>query len=426
MGEDSVPGRFVITNVRVFDGEVVVDADTVTCAGGVITEVGQGPPAGAEEIVDGGGGTLLPGLIDAHVHPTHQGLRQAVLFGVTTVFEMGGAPRSQEDRARIAADDQLADILSAAVPLTAVCGHPNELLVSREELFPPEGGCRPEAARIPGLANPGDLPEFIAGQVRGGADFIKLLAEEGTVLAAPGLPELSENVFAAAVREAHGHDKLVVAHALTYDATLQMLRTGADGLTHIFLDRPPTAEIVNAIAEAGAFVIPCLVLNRSITGTTGEDLAADPRVSSRLDETWLRALNGSFNTWPAGDFNSSLQTVAALHRAGVPILAGTDAAVPDEEYGGLAQGASLHHELQLLVHAGLTPTDALRAATSLPAKHFGLHDRGVIRPGARADLLLVHGDPTTTITDTLNTHTTWRHGTPTSQPQESVIMRTLS
>jgi imidazolonepropionase-like amidohydrolase len=409
----SIVDGFSVTNVRIFNGEEVEDADTVTCAGGVITGVGHGPRAGAE-VIDGGGGTLLPGLIDAHVHPTEQGLRQAVMFGVTTVFEMGGAPRSREERARIATDAQLADSLSAGLPLTAVCGHPNELLVSRDKLFPPEGGCHPEAALIPGLADPADLPEFIAGQVHAGADFIKLLAEEGTVLAAPGLPELSENVFAAAVLEAHGHDKLVVVHALTYDATLQMLRTGADGFAHIFLDRPPTDEIVNAIAEAGMFVIPCLVLNRTITGTTGEDLAADQRVSSRLDETWLRTLRGSFNTWPVGDFDSSLQTVAALHRVGVPILAGTDTAAPDEEYGGLAQGASLHHELQLLVQAGLTPIEALRAATSLPARHFGLHDRGVIRPGARADLLLVDGDPTTTITDTLATHTTWRHGIPTA------------
>src|ERR1700744_287695 len=94
---------FSVTNVRIFDGEEVVDADTVTCAGGVITRVGHGPSAGTE-VIDGGGGTLLPGLIDAHVHPTEQGLRQAVTFGVTTVLEMGGAPRSREERARIAAD----------------------------------------------------------------------------------------------------------------------------------------------------------------------------------------------------------------------------------------------------------------------------------------------------------------------------------
>jgi imidazolonepropionase-like amidohydrolase len=404
------PGRYAITNTKVFDGEVLIDADTVICVDGVIEDVGHAPPPPDATVIDGRGGTLLPGLIDAHVHPDDQGLRQSALFGVTTVVEMGGAPRSREDRARIADDDELADIRSAGVPLTAMCGHPNELLVSVDELLGPDGRCHPEVARMPGLENPDDLPEFIAQRVREGSDFIKLLAEEGTVLDAPGLPELSESVFAAAVREAHGHDKLVVAHALTYDATLEMLRVGVDGLTHVFLDRPPTADIIDAIARAGVFVIPCLVLNRSITGTTGEDLATDHRVSSRLGDAWLRGLRSSFGTYPDGDFTWSLQTVEALHRAGVPILSGTDTSGPDEQYGGLAQGASLHHELQLLVQAGLSTIEALRAATSLPARLFGLQDRGVIRPGARADLLLVDGDPTTNIADTLATRAVWRRG----------------
>ena len=64
----------------------------------------------------------------------------------------------------------------------------------------------------------------------------------------------------------------------------------------------------------------------------------------------------------------------------------------------MAHGASVHHELQLLVTAGLTPVQALRAATATPARRFGLTDRGRITPGARADLLLVDGDATTTTT----------------------------
>jgi imidazolonepropionase-like amidohydrolase len=401
---------YAIRNVKVFDGESVVDASTVTFSDGVITDVGHGlPPAGAT-VVDGAGGTLLPGLVDAHVHPDDDGLALAVSFGVTTVVEMGGAPRSQEDRARIAGDDRLADIRSAGLPLTAVCGHPNELFVPMEKLIGPDGGHHPEAAPMPGLANPDELPAFIAQRVQEGSDFIKLLAEEGTVLNAPGLPELGEDVFAAAVREAHGHGKLVVGHALTHDATVEMLRVGVDGLAHLFLDRAPTDEIVDAIARSGVFVIPCLVLNRSITGTTGEDLAADDRVSSRLSEEWLRALRSSFSTYLEGDYRFSRQTVNALHRAGVRIIAGTDAARAEEKHGGLAQGASLHHELQLLVEAGLSNVDALRAATSSPAHAFGLADRGVIRRGARADLLLVDGDPTSTISDTLATRAVWRRG----------------
>lgn len=76
----------------------------------------------------------------------------------------------------------------------------------------------------------------------------------------------------------------------------------------------------------------------------------------------------------------------------------------------MAHGASVHHELQLLVQAGLTPVEALRAATSTPARRFGLADRGRILEGLRANLLLVDGDPTRHISDTLNLRQVWRRG----------------
>jgi len=102
--------------------------------------------------------------------------------------------------------------------------------------------------------------------------------------------------------------------------------------------------------------------------------------------------------------------VRALHDAGVDILAGSDVSEPIPILGGLAHGASLHHELQLLVQGGFTPVQALRAATSVPARRFSLTDRGRIVPGARADLLLVDGDPTITISDTLSARAVWRRG----------------
>ena len=78
----------------------------------------------------------------------------------------------------------------------------------------------------------------------------------------------------------------------------------------------------------------------------------------------------------------------------------------------MAHGASVHHEMQLLVRAGLTPLRAITAATATTARRFGLHDRGRISTGARANLLLVDGDPTVDITNTLNTRQVWRRGTP--------------
>jgi imidazolonepropionase-like amidohydrolase len=96
---------------------------------------------------------------------------------------------------------------------------------------------------------------------------------------------------------------------------------------------------------------------------------------------------------PGASFDSARASVAAAYRAGVPVLAGTDTNTDAEAPGSFTFGDSLHHELELLVDAGLSTTDALRAATVLPAEHFGLTDRGVIAPGRRADLVLVEGDP---------------------------------
>jgi hypothetical protein len=107
------------------------------------------------------------------------------------------------------------------------------------------------------------------------------------------------------------------------------------------------------------------------------------------------------------DFANALAAIRALHDAGVPVLAGTDAPNP-----GTAHGASIHRELELLVKAGLTEAQALAAATSLPASAFGLSDRGRIAPGLRADLVLVKGDPASDITATRDIVSIWKAGFP--------------
>src|SRR5207302_10629981 len=100
------------------------------------------------------------------------------------------------------------------------------------------------------------------------------------------------------------------------------------------------------------------------------------------------------------------EAIDQLRPVHVPILAGTDAPNPGTEHG-----ASMHGELALLVQAGLTPFEALEAATANPAKAFRLSDRGEIAPGKRADLLLVKGDPGADITATRNIVGIWKAGT---------------
>ena len=113
---------------------------------------------------------------------------------------------------------------------------------------------------------------------------------------------------------------------------------------------------------------------------------------------------------PGPGYHNAQSLVGLLHQAGVPILAGTDANTTVGVPANVEHGSSLHRELELLVRAGLSPVAAIAAATSLPAKHFGLSDRGAVRPGLRADLVLIAGDPLADITDSRRVERVWCAG----------------
>lgn len=108
--------------------------------------------------------------------------------------------------------------------------------------------------------------------------------------------------------------------------------------------------------------------------------------------------------------NTTKKAVSELYKQGVPLLAGTDAnSVPQVPFRP-PYGESLHHELKLLVEVGLTPLEALKAATELPAKYFRRPDRGSIEPGNRADLVLLQDDPLNSIEKTRSIRKVWLAG----------------
>jgi hypothetical protein len=120
-----------------------------------------------------------------------------------------------------------------------------------------------------------------------------------------------------------------------------------------------------------------------------------PQLRAALDQTSVTARVADYEQWY---FNSLLQTVGALHKAGVPIVAGTDQAIP---------GYSLHREIELYVKAGLTPMEALQSATLVPARVLHVEDNvGSIAPGKRADLVLLNGDPLADIANTRKVYKT--------------------
>ena len=391
-----------ICNARVFDGERVFGRRTVTISGAIVLAVGDEPPAGAT-IIDASGGTLLPGLIDSHVHTDLDGLRDALRFGVTTELEMQGHWTAKQRR-NIAERDDVADLRSSGMGVTPPGGHPSQYLKSSTNLL------IRWFFRFPFVSNPAEAVRFVGKQIASGADYVKVFIEEGTTVGSPGLRVIDDETLFAAVNEAHRLGKMAIAHVTSFEGGVRAIAAGADGLAHLFFDRQPSPELIATIASSGSFVTPTLVTLSSAFGNSASALASDQRVRSKLSKKWLESLSRSANVYPQGRLEDAFGSVIALHKAGVDILAGSDVSEPLPFLGGLAHGASLHHELQLLVAAGLTPFEALKSATSMPARRFGLTDRGRIVPGARADLLLVQGDPTTTITDTLNVQSVWRRG----------------
>jgi hypothetical protein len=141
---------------------------------------------------------------------------------------------------------------------------------------------------------------------------------------------------------------------------------------------------------------------------SGASLAEGTPLSRFLSPAERTALRASFPARPDSPqrLEHALASVRMLRDAGVPVLAGTDAPNP-----GTAHGVSMHRELELLARAGLTPLEALRAATSVPAAMFGLDDRGRIAVGRRADLVLVAGNPLDDILATRAIEQVWKGGT---------------
>ncbi|WP_275294642.1 amidohydrolase family protein [Amycolatopsis sp. La24] len=387
--------HFAVTGAHVFDGEDSLGTVDVEVADGRIASVGGTRPEGVD-LIDGAGATLLPGLIDAHTHTDEQSLRQALTFGVTTEFDMLSMPQQMIPvRRKVAASNNLADVLSPSIGLTPTGGHPQQL----RKGDPP----------WPTATRPHEVAAFVEARIAEGADYLKVLVEDGQLFGSGNLPRLTPELVEATVRESHSRGRMVLAHAMTVETAGQVVDAGVDGLSHLFFDRPHTAELIDKIAAAGVFVIPTLTVIASITGEpAGRRLAEDRRVLPKLTPEWLENLSGAMATSPREHFGYAVETLAALKNAGVDILAGTDAAHLGAP--GTAHGASLHDELRLLTTAGFTPTEALRAATSVPARRFGLPDRGHIKPGLRADLVLVDGDPTVTIGDTLSIRRVWRNG----------------
>src|SRR5271169_4927154 len=160
-----------ITNARIFDGERVIDDHTVVIEDAIIHAVGSAVPV-ESTIIYAHGSTLLPGLIDSHVHTDLHGLHDALLFGVTTELEMMGS-WSFKERTEIAERNDVADIRSAGMGVTPPGGHPSQYMKSSSNLL------LRFLFRYPFVSTPDEAVKFVDKQVANGSDYVKIFLEDG-------------------------------------------------------------------------------------------------------------------------------------------------------------------------------------------------------------------------------------------------------
>ncbi|KAJ6606887.1 hydrolase [Mycena sp. CBHHK59/15] len=331
-----------ITNVRVFDGQKLLPLGTVYIEGGIIVLKAEGAT-----VVDGNGGVLL-------THPISvDHLATFASYGVTTAIL--GSCYPPDICASLTNQTGLTDVrfpgLSANSPDSthAVMGNPPANVT---------------------LTSPSQVPQFVADQVEIGATFIKIIAEH-----ANSATTLDQATMDALVASAHSKDLRIVCHAADYAAVDRALTARVDQSHHVPLDLPLDSTLITRFLAQGTISVPTLAIVDALVST-----------GSPLGPPSYSAANAS---------------VAVLHNARVPILAGTDSNVVGAGALALTLGTSLHHELELLVEAGLSTVDALRSATVLAAQHNLLFDRGVIAPG---------GDPIANISATRNIQRVWVAG----------------
>jgi len=384
----------LIKDVRIFDGKQVIPMGDVLFADGVIVKVGQNiSPLPNTEVIQGDDRTLLPGLIDAHVHIWHeQQLKQSLIFGVTYVVDMFMYPTTMADiKKKQAAGkaENMAGLISSGILATAPGGHGTQF-----------------GLEIPTLQKPGEAQSFVDARIAEGSDFIKIICENGSTFSSK-IPSLNIEIIKALINAAHKRNKMAVIHTATLQDAEAVIKAGADGLAHLYWDGDFDPEFGKLAAKNGIFVIPTFAVIEGITEKKDASyITNDSNLSPYLNSNDIMMLKQTFpsNTGKSS-YKAAEKALKQLKMEHVPIIAGTDAPNPGTTYG-----ASLHRELELLVQAGLTPLEALESATSKSAKIFNLEDHGIIKPGAAADLVLVKGDPTKDILATRNIVAVWKNG----------------
>ena len=412
----------ILEGARLIDGTgkpardnaaLIVNGERITAVG---TTGKLARPKGAR-VIDVHGRTIIPGLISAHSHAglvtgtanradayTREAVEAALVkyeqYGVTSVVTLG----LNRDLVYDIRDQQRKGGVPGASLFTAGRG------------IGPPGGVPPQPVAPDQVYRPTTADQargFVRDMAGHHVDVVKIWVDDNF----GKFTKLPPDVYTAVIDECHKHGIRVAAHVFYLADAKALVAAGVDVLAHSVRDQPVDAELTAALKKRGVFYIPTLNVDESFFL-----LAEQPEVMH--DEFFTHAVSPEllqmFQTQAYRDkvaanpnvpkektaFATASHNLKALHDAGVQIAFGTDSGANPERIAGWGE----HHELELMVRAGLSPMDALVAATQHSAAVIKATDRGTLEPGKRADFLVLAADPLADIRNTRQLVTIWHNG----------------
>ncbi len=391
------------------DGTAAIERAAMLVRDGRIARIGRagevGMPDGAAR-VDLAGKTILPTFSNGHTHPGFQkgatysrenygretylqDLDRALYFGITAVASQGIDPGDIASRIRA---EQAAGTLGGARLLTAGRG-----------IGAPNAG--PGAESYRGIAYEVTTPEQGRQAVREQAvlkvDLIKLWVDDRNGRA----PRIATEVSHAIIDEAHARGLKVNAHVFYLVDLQDLVSAGIDGFVHLARDLEVDDATVREIVRRGIVVMPTLGTSERATHTSvPPSMAAwlDGPVRQALPAVTIEQMTRGFTGRDAATAAANREryavlqrSVAKLARAGAKLGLGSDTGVQDHPFG-----VTDHRELEMLVAAGMTPMQALTAATSVPAAYLKIGDAGLLAAGRRASFIVLDANPLERISHT--------------------------
>ena len=416
----------LIRDARLFLGDgTVIERGSVLIKNGKIAEIFTGdapdPKSLRAEAIDGAGKTLLPGLIDVHVHLGSPGgfwrdpkdwqnqenfifreLAAYLYSGVTAVKSVGDETDVVlKDRDSLAAGEKQGAELFAVGPMfTAPGGHGTEYAQYLPKSM--RAAFQAQMVRLPKSADDAKAQVDDLKKLR--VDGIKAILEAGT--SAHPMPRLDPALLRAVSAEAHADHLPIVCHTGDSCDVADALEASVDGIEHGSMRDAIPQALFDRMKQTGTAYDPTLTVVEAFNAVANKktdpidrSLVQQVGPAKLIEDTKKMILTSGidegFRGWTFSLDLAKQNLVAAMH-AGVMLVAGTDAGNPE-----VIHGPGIHREMQLWVEAGVPPAVALQAATYNNAKLLRADDRiGLIKKGYEASLLLVDGNPLKDISST--------------------------